>query len=75
MLRKEIESDHRGWQITFSDMLMLLLTFFVFIISISTFETIKYKKFWKEATGEEPRTKATSTSFKFQLIKGLKVPG
>ncbi|MCP5053901.1 MAG: OmpA family protein, partial [bacterium] len=74
MIKREIEIDNRGWEVTFSDMLTLLLTFFVFIISVSTFEAIKYKKFWKKTDAPEPEIKAASASFKFELIRGLKVP-
>ena len=38
----------RSWEITFSDILMLLLTFLIFIISVSVFKTDEYKKFWQE---------------------------
>lgn len=63
----------RKWQITFSDMLTLLLTFFVFIIAVSTFKTEEYKRFWE--TFQEPEQKLPPTkSLKIQLIKGLKIP-
>ncbi len=39
--------DGRNWEVTFSDMLMLLLTFLIFIISVSVFKTDDYKDFWK----------------------------
>jgi chemotaxis protein MotB len=75
MLRKTYEeSETRGWQITFSDMLILMLTFFVFIISISAFEIVEYKKFWKTTDKDAPEIKAKSKSFKFDLISGLKLP-
>lgn len=75
MLRKVYEdADTRSWQITFSDMLTLLLTFFVFIISVSAFEIVKYRKFWKTTDKDEPEVRATSKSFKFDLIEGLNLP-
>lgn len=39
--------SERNWEVTFSDMLMLLLTFLIFIISVSVFKTDDYKDFWK----------------------------
>lgn len=75
MLPKVYEdADTGSWQITFSDMLTLLLTFFVFIISVSAFEIVKYKKFWKTTDKDEPEVRATSKSFKFDLIEGLNLP-
>lgn len=71
------DSEHSGWEITFTDMLILLLTFFVFIIAVSSFEDIEYKKFWEtESTGEaeQPPREPATTSFIFDLIKGLKFP-
>jgi len=72
------DSERKGWEITFMDMLILLLTFFVFIIAVSRFEDIEYKKFWEiKSTGEaeqSPRKPAT-TSFTFDLIKRLRLPG
>lgn len=72
-----MDDDDRGWEITFSDMLTLLLTFFVFIISVSVFKTEKFNRFWKEREeGREVRKVkvAPTTSFKFELIEGLKLP-
>ena len=69
--------EHSGWEISFTDMLTLLLTFFVFIIAVSSFEDIEYKKFWEtESTGEaeQPPREPATTSFIFDLIKGLKLP-
>ncbi len=67
--------EAQSWEITFSDMLTLLLTFFVFIISISVFKTEEYKEFWKRFELQKNETqKAATTSFRFELIKGLKVP-
>jgi len=72
---KEDQNENKEWQVTFSDMLTLLLTFFVFIISVSTFEAVKYKKFWKDPKAVvDPEIKATTASFRFQLIKGLNLP-
>jgi chemotaxis protein MotB len=71
---RDYEDDtERKWQITFSDMLTLLLTFFVFIIAVSTFKTEEYKRFWE--TFQEPEQEPPPTkSLKIQLIKGLKIP-
>jgi chemotaxis protein MotB len=74
MITKEIETYDTGWQVTFSDMLMLLLTFFVFIISVSNFEAVKYKKFWIPGEGLKPPEQQATQSFKFELIKGIKLP-
>lgn len=63
----------RKWQITFSDMLTLLLTFFVFIIAVSTFKSEEYKHFWETFQESEQKPYPTK-SFKIQLIKGLKIP-
>lgn len=71
------QDDDRGWEITFSDMLTLLLTFFVFIISVSVFKTDDFNRFWKEREErrEVRKVKAAPTSsFKFDLIEGLKLP-
>jgi chemotaxis protein MotB len=67
---------NRGWEVTFSDMLTLLVTFFVFIISISVFKTIEYEEFWKtvEARDREQLKQAPTTSFTFPLIKDLNIP-
>lgn len=65
--------DPRQWELTLSDMLTLLLTFFVFIIAVSTFKTADYKKFW-ETRAEMMKNQTPTTSFAIPLIKGLKVP-
>lgn len=64
----------RGWEVTFSDMLILLLTFFVFIISVSTFKSREYQEFWKNYSPDRILVKEGSDSFKFSLIEGLTVP-
>jgi chemotaxis protein MotB len=61
------------WQITFTDMLTLLLTFFVFIIAVSTFKTEDYKRFWEVYPEMSGKKKATK-SFNVQLIEGIKLP-
>lgn len=63
-----------GWEITFSDMLTLLLTFFVFIIAISSFKVVEYKKFWDRGQALTDEPKEATTSDKFELIKGLNLP-
>lgn len=70
------DNDRSGWEITFIDMLTLLLTFFVFIIAVSRFTDIEYRKFW-ETVGEveQPPKRPATTSFKFDLIKRLKLSG
>lgn len=70
----DFEAEHAEWHITFSDMLTLLLTFFIFIISVSSFEVIKYKQFWKKDQVVDNQNKAATLSNKFVLIKGLKKP-
>ncbi len=70
----EFETHDTSWQVTFSDMLTLLLTFFVFIISVSSFEAVKYKKLWEPGSGLKPPEKEATQSFKFELIKGIKLP-
>lgn len=67
-------NGQRGWEITFTDMLILLLTFFVFIISISNFETFEYKKIWENGESQKPPREEATSSFKFDLIKGLQLP-
>lgn len=72
-----MDDDSRGWEITFSDMLTLLLTFFVFIISVSVFKTDEFNRFWKEREERRERRQvkvAPTSSFKFDLIEGLKLP-
>lgn len=64
--------DDKKWEVTFSDMLTLLLTFFVFIIAVSSFQTTEYKKFWE--TYREPEKKTPTKSFKVTPIQGLKIP-
>jgi chemotaxis protein MotB len=71
---KEDKIDAGTWEITFTDMLTLLLTFLVFIISVSSFKAVEYKKLWKAGTEEAPARKAAAASFRFPLIKGLKLP-
>jgi len=67
--------EGHDWEITLSDMLTLLLTFFVFIISISSFKAVEYKKLWTAGEERAPeKTDAATTSFQFELIKGLKGP-
>lgn len=79
--RPPIHTDEteKQWELTFTDMLTLLLTFFIFIIAVSTFKTSEYKRFWKNVeqkrwgigVGKQlPQTK----SYKFALIKDLKLP-
>lgn len=68
---RDSETSGKMWEITFSDMLTLLLTFFVFIISISTFKTEEYKQFWEVFRKEK---KDATKSFKFDLIKGIHTP-
>jgi chemotaxis protein MotB len=63
-----------GWEITFLDILTLLLTFFVFIISVSIFKTAEYKEFWRLKEEQKEKKIKPSRSFKFELIKGLKLP-
>ncbi len=69
-------SDYGTWEITFTDMITLLLTFFVFIISVSSFEIFGYKKLWEETGKSKPEVerKPATTSFRFELIKGLSFP-
>ncbi len=79
--RPQIHSDEteKQWELTFTDMLTLLLTFFIFIIAVSTFKTSEYKRFWKNieqrgwAVGLGGKYNPTQ-SYKFALIKDLKLP-
>ncbi len=66
--------NDKGWEVTFSDMLTLLLTFFVFIISISTFKTEEYKRFWNSFEISRIAKQSSSSSKGIELIKGLKLP-
>jgi len=65
-----------SWVVTFSDMLTLLLTFFVFIIAVSVFKTPEYKEFWRnyQAQMALKKGKGTNTPAKIELIKGLNAP-
>jgi chemotaxis protein MotB len=65
-----------SWTITFSDMLTLLLTFFVFIIAVSVFKSPEYKEFWKlyQLQAQQKQAKGATASAKFALIKDLKLP-
>lgn len=67
------DENELKWQVTFSDMLTLLLTFFVFIIAVSTFKTADYKRFW-EVYPEMPGRKHPTKSFNVELIEGIKMP-
>ena len=70
-------SEPSVWEVTFMDMLMLLLTFFVFIIAVSGLEGIEYTKFWQTKStreAEKPQKKPTTSSFTFELIKSLRLP-
>lgn len=69
-----MKNGTRGWEITFLDILTLLLTFFVFIISISIFKTAEYKEFWRLKEEQKEKKIKPFRSFKFELIKGLKLP-
>lgn len=79
--RDQIHTDdeEKQWELTFTDMLTLLLTFFIFIIAVSTFKTSAYKLFWTRfernglgvGVGEKHHT---TKSLKFSLIKSLKLP-
>lgn len=69
-----MKNGTRGWEITFLDILTLLLTFFVFIISISIFKTAEYKEFWRLKEEQKEVKIKPFRSFKFELIKGLKLP-
>ena len=71
------DGEYNEWEITFMDMLILLFTFFVFIIAASGLKGRVYNRFWKtERTGEaeRPPREPTTTSFTFELIKGLRLP-
>lgn len=73
------DNDEKQWELTFTDMLTLLLTFFIFIIAVSTFKTSEYKRFWKSVeqrrwgVGIGGKQRPTQ-SYKFALIKDLKLP-
>ncbi len=66
--------NEKGWEVTFTDMLTLLLTFFVFIISISTFKTEEYKRFWNSFEISTISKQSSSSSKGIELIKGLNLP-
>jgi chemotaxis protein MotB len=70
----KMKNGTRGWEITFLDILTLLLTFFVFIISISIFKTAEYKEFWRLKEEQKEKKIKPFRSFTFELIKGLKLP-
>jgi chemotaxis protein MotB len=79
--RDQVHSDsqEKQWELTFTDMLTLLLTFFIFIIAVSVFKTSEYKLFWENFAGKNPGTglkekKPARQSAKFALIKSLKLP-
>lgn len=61
-----------GWRITFADILTLLLTFFVFVIAVSTFKTEKYQKFWKIKNADSTDKKASTRAGEFKLIENVK---
>ncbi|MGE5341463.1 MAG: flagellar motor protein MotB [Candidatus Omnitrophota bacterium] len=63
-----------SWTITFSDMLTLLLTFFVFIIGVSVFKTPEYKEFWRRYELNQRHSHPRTASSSIHLINGLKAP-
>jgi len=71
----------KSWEVTFSDVLMLLLTFLVFIISVSVFKNDDYKKFWKNYSGitnnkniNDDGKKSSSDSNEINPIPELNIP-
>jgi chemotaxis protein MotB len=60
--------DNESWEMTIMDMLMLLLTFFIFFLSISGFKEMDYSKLWKKPPKQELENKAIN------LIKSIKMP-
>ncbi len=65
--------ENKGWQVTFSDMLTLMLTFFVFLISISVFKTEDYQRFWESYGKEFAQKKGAGGKPAFELIKGINI--
>ncbi len=63
-----------GWMLTMGDMLTLLLTFFVFLISVSVFKTDEYNRFWRLFDRRAGEGAAATQSFRFDLIRGLNLP-
>ena len=41
---EEDDGPNQGWLVTFSDLLSLLLCFFVVLLSVADFDPIKYNK-------------------------------
>jgi chemotaxis protein MotB len=72
--RLDFGEPDQGWMLTMGDMLTLLLTFFVFLISVSVFKTDEYNRFWLLFNRQPGETAARSQSFRFGLIKGLHLP-
>lgn len=67
--------ENNYWLLTLGDMTTLLLTFFVFLISISVFKSDKdYQRFWKVYDAQAGKVRASSQGAAFALIPGLKVP-
>ena len=46
----EDDSPDQGWLVTFSDLLSLLLCFFVVLLSVADFDPIKYKQIQSNMT-------------------------
>lgn len=68
------EFDTQEWELTFSDMLTLLLTFFVFLIAVSAFKTSDYRKFWENFTLTGNVRPTPTKSFSVGVIKGINLP-
>lgn len=66
--------ESNGWMLTFGDMTTLLLTFFVFLISISVFMNAEYRNFWEVFSRQSGGKPAATKAGRPELIKGLRLP-
>lgn len=63
--------SRRDWQVTFADMLTLLLTFFVFVLAVAKFKTADFRQFWGQAKESGTETQAGGSLLRFPLIPGI----
>ena len=50
---EEDEKDEQGWIVTYSDLMSLLLCFFVLILSMAEVDIIKYKQIAEQGAAQD----------------------
>ncbi len=64
--------ENGGWRVTFADILTLLLTFFVFVVAVSTFKTEKFQNFWKIKDQSDKGKMSSTRAGEFKLIDNVR---